>query len=353
MSEAVLSATTKMAIAFGGGGARAFSITAGILSVLNPSFDVMLSANSAASWAVVRWIKGANMWTPADLDEHHPQTHILHAASRPRMVATFFNHAFSGRRMWKSVVSELLATPTKRRPQSPELIITATLCTQPMQLLEMTENETWDFNTMCAFSSFAPGFLLTLNSVTERVVPKHGPHYVVDGGYVDNLALVPLVRRKIKHIISIINTPIQFSMDESTWRANDLCCLFGADSVVFGHPKQLFDAELLHPTMQAIHDGNGIATCAYVVDGVHIDITWVYIMHSQEFVHSLPRSVARRISAIKDFPHIQTFAATAELVTIKPFTANALFLYGRHLGERLLKHVQTLRHAECLHQSIP
>ena len=326
------------AIAFGGGGARAYSITAGIMSVLDLSPDLTIAANSGAALAVARWMKNAHDWTPHDLYEPHAASHTLSAVTRMQTLATVVTHLMCrlGRDTWRTIVSDLLHTGLGRRDHAPDFVAVASRFSKPMQLEELSEKEGWSLEQMCAHSSFvASPALLSLIRLTERLIPTHGAHYLVDGGFMDNLAVAPLVKRGYEEIVAVVNSPVPLSLDRSQWADNDIVNLFGWPNTIGGQACAVFDPADLERTMTALVEGQGFATCVYVVGNKSITVHWVYISPCQEFLESLPESLAKRISAIEQFPHVPTFSATLNVMTIAPFFANALFLYGKFLGRRL------------------
>lgn len=326
------------AISFGGGGARAFSITAGILSILDPLPDLFIAANSGASLAVARWMKGAVDWTPHDLDEAHAPEHVLSAMTRQQMLATAVTHMLCklGRDTWKAIISDLLATGCRRRPHSPPFIAVASRCSVPMKLEELSETEGYSLEQMCAHSSFvASPALFSLVKLTERLIPKHGEHYLVDGGFMDNIAVSPLVKRGFTNIISVVCSPIPLSMDRQQWAENDIVNLFGWPNTIGGQCCPVFSEYDLEKTMIALVEGGGMATVTYWVGDHDVTVTWVYIGPSVDFMNTLPEGVRRRVSAVPNFPHVPTFSATLNVLSISPFLANVLFLYGRFLGQRL------------------
>jgi hypothetical protein len=325
----------RIAIAFGGGGARAFSITAGILSVIDPLPDMILAANSGGALAVARWLKGAEDWTPHNLDEPHTPAHMLSAMTRRQMLATVVTHMMCklGRNTWKAIIADLLNTGRERRKHAPEFLTVASRCSVPMKLEELSEKAGFTLEQMCAYSSFvASPALLSLIGPTERLIPTHGDDYLVDGGFMDNLAVAPLVKRGCRRIIAVVNSPIPLSMDRAQWGHNDVVNLFGWPNVIGGQPCPVFDPADLDRTMSALNECNGIATVVYWVKDHHVTVTWIYISPSPEFMSSLPESVRRRVAAIQTFPHVPTFVPTVNVVSIAPFLANVLFLYGRFLG---------------------
>lgn len=328
----------EIAVSFGGGGARAFSITAGILSALDPLPNILLSANSGGALAIARWLKGADDWTPHNLDEHHTPTHVLSAITRRQMLATVVTHLMCklGRNTWKAIISDLLNTGRERRKHPPDFIAVASRCTVPMKLEEMSEQSGWSLEQMCAYSSFvASPALLSLIGPTEKLIPTHGKDYLVDGGFMDNLAVAPLVKRGCRRIIAVVNSPVPLSMDRAQWAENDIVNLFGWPNTIGGQPCPVFDPADLDRTMSALNECGGIATVVYWVVDHHVSVTWVYIGPSPDFIASLPESVRRRVDAIQTFPHVPTFVPTLNVVSIAPFLANVLFLYGRFLGLRL------------------
>lgn len=325
-------------ISFGGGGARAFSITAGILSALDPWPELLLSANSGAALAIGRWIKGAGDWTPHNLDDAHTPDHILAAITRKQMLATVIRHMMCklGRNTWNAIVSDLMHTNRARREHTPQFLAVASKCSVPMQLEELTEQAGWSLEEMCAHSSFvASPALLSLVGPLERMIPKHGPHYLVDGGFMDNLAVAPLVRQGCTRIVAVVNSPIRLSMDRSTWADNDVVNLFGWPNTIGGRACPVFSPQDLDRTMSALVESAGVATVVYWVVDHFVTVTWVYIGPSAEFLETLPTNVARRVSSIPSFPHVPTFSPTLNVMAIAPFLANVLFLYGRFLGQRL------------------
>jgi hypothetical protein len=326
------------AIAFGGGGARAFSITAGILSILDPLPDLLISANSGAALAVARWLKGAADWTPHNLEDPHAPEHVLSAITRRQMLATVVTHMLCklGRDTWKAIISDLISTGRARRPHAPELIAVSSRCSVPMKLEELSEKKGFTLEQMCAHSSFvASPALFSLLKPTERLIPKHGEHYLVDGGFMDNLAVAPLVRRGFTNIIAVVNSPVPLSMDRSTWAENDVVNLFGWPNTIGGQCCPVFSEADLERTMSALVECGGLATVVYWVTDHYVTVTWAYIGPSVDFMDSLPDRVKRRVSAVESFPHVPTFSATLNVMSISPFLANALFLYGRFLGQRL------------------
>jgi hypothetical protein len=326
------------AISFGGGGARAFSITAGILSILDPLPDLLLSANSGAALAVARWLKGAADWTPHDLEEPHPPEHMLAAMTRRQTLATVVTHMLCklGRDTWRAIISDLIATGKARRPHAPDFIAVASRCSVPMKLEALREKDGFTLEQMCAHSSFvASPALFSLLKPTERLIPKHGEHYLVDGGFMDNLAVAPLIKRGFTNIIAVVNSPVPLSMDRFTWSENDVVNLFGWPNTIGGQCCPVFSAGDLERTMSALVEGEGVATVVYWVVDRFVTVNWVYIGPSAGFMDSLPESVKRRVRAVASFPHVPTFSATLNVMTISPFLANALFLYGRFLGQRL------------------
>jgi predicted acylesterase/phospholipase RssA len=330
--------THRIAISFGGGGARAFCITAGIISVLDPLPDMLVAANSGGALAVARWIKGAEDWTPHDLDQPHSSSHLLSAITRRQMLATVVTHMMCklGRNTWRAIIADLLTTDRERRKHAPDFIAVASRCTVPMKLEELSEKNGFSLEQMCAHSSFvASPALLSLIGPTEKLIPTHGKDYLVDGGFMDNLAVAPLVRRGCRRIIAVVSSPVPLSMDREQWANNDVVNLFGWPNVIGGQACQVFDAADLERTMSALNECNGVATVVYWVVDHHVTVTWVYIGPSPEFMASLPESVRRRVAAVPSFPHVPTFVPTLNVMSIAPFLANVLFLYGRFLGQRL------------------
>jgi hypothetical protein len=326
------------AIAFGGGGARAYAITAGIMSVLDLSPYLMISANSGSALAVARWLKSADDWTPHDLYEAHATPHTLSAVTRRQTLATVVTHLMCrlGRDTWRAIVSDLLYTGRARRKHAPDFVAVASRCSMPMELEELCEADGWTLEQMCAHSSFvASPKLLSLVRATERLIPKHGEHYLVDGGFMDNLAVAPLVRRGYREIVSVVNSPIPLSMDRAQWAENDIVNLFGWPNTIGGQACPVFDPGDLERTMQALVEGEGFASCVYRVGNRDVTVHWVYIAPCDEFLQSLPSRLAKRVAAIESFPHVPTFSPTLNVMTIPPFFANALFLYGKFLGRRL------------------
>jgi len=326
------------AISFGGGGARAYSVTAGILSALELSPDLLVAANSGAALAVARWLKSADDWTPHDLYEPHAAQHTLSTITRRQTLATVVAHLMCrlGRDTWRAIVSDLLHTGSPRREHAPDFIAVASRCSTPMCLEELSETDGWTLEQMCAHSSFvASPALFSLLGPTERLIPKHGSHYLVDGGFMDNLAVAPLIRRGFTEIVSVVNSPVPLSMDRSQWADNDVVNLFGWPNRIGGQACPVFDPADLDRTMEALVAGQGWATCAYAVGGRTVTVHWVYISPCDEFMESMPRRLAKRINAIDRFPHVPTFSPTLNVMTIAPFFANALFLYGKFLGRRL------------------
>ena len=310
------------------------------MSVLELSPDLLLSANSGAALAVSRWMKNAQDWTPHDLYEPHVPSHTLSAVTRMQTLATVVTHLMCrlGRDTWRTIVSDLIDTGRGRREHAPDFVVVASRFSTPKCLEELSEKEGWSLEQMCAHSSFvASPTLLSLIGPTERLIPKHGAHYLVDGGFMDNLALTPLIKRGFEEIVAVVHSPVPLSLDPSQWTENDIVNLFGWPNTISGHTCAVLDPADLERTMAALVEGQGFATCVYNRGDVNKSVTihWVYISPCQEFLQSLPESLSKRITAIEQFPHVPTFSATLNLMTIPPFFANALFLYGKFLGRRL------------------
>lgn len=308
------------------------------MSVLDLSPDLLIAANSGAALAVSRWMKNAQDWTPHDLYEPHAASHTLSAVTRMQTLATVVTHLLCrlGRDTWRTIVSDLLHTGLGRREHAPDFVAVAARFSNPMRLEELSERDGLSLEQMCAHSSFVGSpRLLSLIGPTERLIPKHGAHYLVDGGFMDNSALSPLITRGYTEIVAVINSPVQLSLDQSQWVDNDIVNLFGWPNTIGGQACPVFDPADLERTMAALAEGQGFATCVYNIGDQGVTIHWVHISPCQEFLQSLPDSVAQRINAIEQFPHVPTFSATLNVMTIPPFSANALFLYGKFLGRRL------------------
>jgi hypothetical protein len=308
-------------VAFGGGGARACAITAGVLSAVVMG-DVVVSANSGATWAIARWLRGAFMWTPENLDAQHPRDHVLYATTATRILPLLAHVGVAGPLAWFDSTSKIIATNTERR-NGPPFICCATLFTRQPQLLELTEEDGWDLVDMCAHSTFAASPELH----THLTFPTFGGYPLVDGGFTDNLAVAPLVRRGCRRIVSIVNTPIPLSDSTDTSQLNDISRLFGWRGVVKGVSQHVFPAKDYSDTIKGLVDSKGIFTRAYSTDYGECTVTWVYITRDSDFIETLQPCLKARMR--DDFPHLPT------QLTFDPFDANLLFLYGRFIGTRL------------------
>jgi hypothetical protein len=168
--------------------------------------------------------------------------------------------------------------------------------------------------------------------VQDALELKHG-----DGGDIDNLALLPLLARKVENILVFINTRVPFAwnpddQDVSGGKVvDDLVSLFlatddNADIVVFEdgkreltnlcaafYEKKSAGRPLIHCQRYPIRDNP-----AFGIKGEKYapNICWVYLDRSQDWINALPDDqglgsvtvhLKNGTDKFADFPHYKTF----------------------------------------------
>ena len=207
-----------------------------------------------------------------------------------------------------------------------------------------------------------------------------------DGGYVDNHGIIPLLKRRVKKIVVLINTDQPLSLDKDTILGGEgmdqfLYTLFGKNvkkrnplvpssemqpggksrnsGQVFSRRKfeELVDGFLAH------QDGDGFrgavfcrqqlitqANHFYGVPGGHrCEVLWVYNELNNNWLDELPEDTrltikdARRRdeSTLQSFPHIPTFGARVDFGNTQWLT-----------DSRLLKGIKDHGLTEALHRKV-
>lgn len=223
---------------------------------------------------------------------------------------------------------------------------------------DLTRNTRYRFtlSDMIGMSSAAPSVTLNDRKIPDIVFPEFR-HWAIDrqrvladdklrnksielvhgdGGDFDNLAILPLLERKVDNILVFINTRTKFPADTDCDQVttetlvDDLVSLFRP---VDGLPeKTVFvdgDAELsklCRSFAEKKADGNPLVHCqSYVIkdnplisvsgNNYHPSICWVYLDRTQRWIDALPDSPSeKKVADLKyakedfdTFPHYGTF----------------------------------------------
>ncbi len=223
-------------------------------------------------------------------------------------------------------------------------------------LLRTNKRHRFTLSDMIGMSSAAPAITLANKNIKTEIFPEFR-HWAIDrqqvmsdatllqdakelkhgdGGDIDNLALLPLLARKVENILVFINTRTPFSTEESCSRVttkvlvDDLVSLFRpiekhADNVVFADGEVQL-SKICHEFLKLKRTGEPLVYCQrYEIkdnprQGVRggdyrPNICWVYLDRSEQWINLLPHNDAwkctqdlkNRRGDFKHFPHYATF----------------------------------------------
>lgn len=152
-----------------------------------------------------------------------------------------------------------------------------------------------------------------------------------DGGNLENLAIMPLLARKVARIVVFVNTNHRLVQDQYTEVADSLPPLFGTAPDGF-MLNRVFRADCFKPFMKALWARAGAGgpawhrvtyevlenACHGVEGGWHVDLTWVY-NHMPAAWHDRLRPEIRALighGEFGNFPHYETFFQNSSVIDL-------------------------------------
>lgn len=169
-----------------------------------------------------------------------------------------------------------------------------------------------------------------------RNVNKAKEYEIGDGGNIENLGILPLIKRDVKKIIIFVNTKKALSLNDPSQINKAVKKLFKPGDV-----NHIFLEEQLKDLQKGLLNRlrEGKATLykdSYVVltnehhgitGGNKIEILWVYNHHYLDWEQRLPEEVLRKLGKgrLSNFPHFATFLENApRFIDFDPVQANLL-----------------------------
>ncbi|MCG8689434.1 MAG: patatin-like phospholipase family protein [Desulfobacterales bacterium] len=156
-----------------------------------------------------------------------------------------------------------------------------------------------------------------------------------DGGNIENLGIMPLLKRGVKKIVVFVNT-------KKKLKKNDLNVINGAVKDLFtpNHVNHIFPENelkiLIKALNQRLNNDESVthrATYSLIKNshyglsaGQNIEILWVYNERFKSWENDLPESVKNRIGHgdLANYPHFSTFFENFSPIDLKPIQASLL-----------------------------
>ena len=165
---------------------------------------------------------------------------------------------------------------------------------------------------------------------------KAKEYEIGDGGNIENLGIIPLIRRNVSKIIVFVNTKKPLSKNNKAQINSSVKDLFEKNNVNY-----IFDESKLSSLQDGLASrlAAGKATLyrdTYtvknnehhgIIGGNRVEVLWVYNHNYREWENKLPESVKEKIGKGKlaNFPHFSTFNENfMKLIDLHPIQANLL-----------------------------
>ncbi len=156
-----------------------------------------------------------------------------------------------------------------------------------------------------------------------------------DGGNIENLGIMPLLKRGVEKIIVFVNTKKKLNKD-------NLKTVNGAVKALFetGHVNQIFAENQLIDLVKELNQKRQahqsvVSRKTYtLIDNPHyglkagqkVDILWIYNERFIDWEKELPKAVSDQIGSgdLAHFPHFDTFFENTSPIDLKPIQATLL-----------------------------
>jgi len=201
------------------------------------------------------------------------------------------------------------------------------------------------------FDLFPPGMFPSYSywcHFDNPISQKDKIYDFADGGIIENLGIMPLLRRKVKKIILFINceTPITVDKKGKIVVSDSIPALFHAipnnylqldfkDNIVFANQEDKYNL-LVNDLYNKVNNGEpAIHVNSYkvtpqefynITESYDVDIMWVYNSKSQEWYNQLSDNVKSFIESENDqfsnFPYYKTFFQNSDIIRLSPEQVN-------------------------------
>lgn len=165
---------------------------------------------------------------------------------------------------------------------------------------------------------------------------KAKEYEIGDGGNIENLGILPLIKRDVKKIIVFVNTKKPLSINDPSQINNAIKKLFKPGDVNHIFPKnQLQDlqngllARLTEGKATIYKDTYSVLTNEHhgINEGSMVEILWVYNQHYIDWQEKLPEEILNKLGKgkLSNFPHFATFLENfPRFIDLDPVQANLL-----------------------------
>lgn len=165
---------------------------------------------------------------------------------------------------------------------------------------------------------------------------KAREYEIGDGGNIENLGILPLIKRNVKNIVAFVNTKKPLSLNNLSQINKAVKKLFTPGDVNHIFPEN--ELQKLQNGLQArLAEGKAtIYKDSYPVlanmhhgirEGNTVEVLWVYNHHYLDWQKKLPEEVARKLGKgkLSNFPHFSTFLENGpKFIDLEPIQANLL-----------------------------